>query len=223
MFICALHGFLGQPQDFNALNIPEIKALDIFRTHICSLEAWSRRLNNLLPPASLIMGYSMGGRLTLNCLVRSPERFRAAIILAAHPGIAQKEVRLKRYEADKIWSKHFLEEPWEVLMKSWHAQPTLLSSELVIRKERDFDRQELARALRYFSLGSQENLIPEINQLEMPILWLNPQEEAHNLAGLRLKNPLSRLFYMPLGGHRFMMSEAKMTSQLITNFINSLE
>ena len=223
MSIYALHGFLGHTQDFKPLEIPGLKACAVFHTQICPIRAWALRFNRLMPKKAIIMGYSMGGRLALNCLINNPTGFKAAIILAAHPGIAQESLRSKRYEADKVWSKRFLEEPWDLLMKNWHDQPALRTSLPVIRKEGDFDRQSLARALRYFSLGCQEYLVPQITALDMPILWLAPREEAQNVAPIQLKNPLSRLLYMPKGGHRFMMAEPKATSRLITSFLRGLE
>jgi len=169
------------------------------------------------------MGYSMGGRLALNCIINNPAGFKAAIILAAHPGLAQKNLRPKRYEADRIWAARFMKEPWESLMKSWHSQPMLRASGVVRRKESDFERASLSRALSYFSLGCQDYLTERINNLALPILWLAPQEEACNVVGIKLKNSLSRLMYMPKGGHRFMLTEPKATSRHIQSFLNSLE
>lgn len=223
MLIHALHGFLGKPEDFKPLALPEIRAPRIFQTQICPLKTWALRFNSFLPDRALIMGYSMGGRLALQCLIINPKRFKAAIILAANPGIPEENLRSKRYEADKVWSKRFLIEPWDLLMKNWHDQPALRTSLAIMRQESDFDRPSLARALKHFSLGSQEYLIPKINKLDMPILWLAPEEEAQHVELLRLKNPLSRLIYMPKGGHRFLMAEPKATSKFITSFIRELE
>lgn len=177
----------------------------------------------MLPKAPILMGYSMGGRLALNCIINNPTGFKAAIILAAHPGIAQESLRFRRYEADRIWAQRFMKEPWEPLMKSWHDQPALRASSVIKRQESDFERAALALALSYFSLGNQGYLVRQINNLALPILWLAPQEEASNVAGIKLKHALSRLIYMPKGGHRFMMSEPKATSRLIQGFLNTLE
>jgi len=221
--ITALHGFLGQAKDFDVLNL-NIKALDIFRTQPDSLTNWSRRLNSNLAPNNILMGYSMGGRLALHCLLNdNHKKIKAAIILAAHPGLEFMHQRIKRYEADRRWARRFIHEPWDKLIRDWETQEILQNSPQIIRDEKNFERHNLACALSYFSLSAQDYLVPKINQLDLPILWLEAQEESAKIRKLRLKNKSSRIYYMPHGGHRFMMAEPKATSKLIRKFLASLE
>lgn len=223
MLIRALHGFLGQPKDFDVLNLNNLEKVALFHTQIRELLEWAACFNRQHSKPCVIMGYSMGGRLALHCLLNNPQKFKAAIILAADPGLKLGKERYERYAADLIWAKRFRIDAWDTLMNDWHSQPALQTSPMIIRKESDFERHSLAQALRCFSLGLQEYLIPFINELDLPILWLAPLEESHKVLELKFKNPRSRLVHMPRGGHRFMMTKPAATSELIQSFLSTLE
>ncbi|MBN2492059.1 MAG: alpha/beta fold hydrolase [Planctomycetes bacterium] len=123
-------------------------------------------------PAVLI-GYSLGGRLALHALLAAPAVWRAAILVSTHPGLESAAERAARRGADESWARRFEAEPWEGLMAAWQAQPVFGGRGRVLRRtEADFDRTALAAALGVWSLGTQENLLPRLRTLNLPVLWL---------------------------------------------------
>jgi 2-succinyl-6-hydroxy-2,4-cyclohexadiene-1-carboxylate synthase len=220
--IWALHGFLGRPEDFQ--NLPDLtaKAPNIFDSEITSLKGWAHTFNLTLRGSSVLLGYSMGGRLALHCLLDNPRIFEAAILLAPHPGLENSQERSLRLNHDRIWAERFRQEPWPTLIHDWNQQPIFKGSSPQKRLEHDFCRQQLARCLDHFSLGRQEHLTPQINELKLPILWLHAEAEGKNIQGLSLRHPQSKIMPMK-GGHRFLFEHSAEVSQVIYRFLLDLQ
>lgn len=216
--IIALHGFFGSPKDFAPLQLENLRAPYIFNTDLCSLSTWARSFNGTISGTNILLGYSMGGRLALHCLLDNESRYHAAIILAAHPGLASICAREQRYRADFAWAQKIVTLPWEALLESWHKQPVLAGSPGPVRQAKDFDRLSLSLAMKRFSLGRQAYLVHRINALSLPILWLYAENEQANIAKIQLKNPLSQLIAMP-GGHRFLFTQKDLVSAHINAFL----
>jgi 2-succinyl-6-hydroxy-2,4-cyclohexadiene-1-carboxylate synthase len=214
--IIALHGFFGHPRDFAPLGLPHY-APRIFYTETKSLSDWAARYNPYMPNNSVLMGYSMGGRLALHCLLDNPNKYRAAIIMAANPGLVQD--RFERRIRDAQWAHKIQTKNWEFLLKEWDEQEVFGGVAGPLRHERDFHRQSLALCLKRFSLSSQDYLVPRINTLELPILWLCSQEELSQTADLKFAHPKSLVYPMTEGKHRFIFAEAQKVGKLIRNFI----
>lgn len=127
----------------------------------------------------VLIGYSLGGRIALHALLAAPERWRAAVIVSAHPGLESEAECAARRAHDERWARRFESEPWDALMTAWHAQSVFAGrAPTGPRREADFDRTALAHALRAWSLGTQENLRPALRALRLPVLWLAGAEDA---------------------------------------------
>jgi 2-succinyl-6-hydroxy-2,4-cyclohexadiene-1-carboxylate synthase len=216
--LVALHGFLGHPRDFKILGLENLRAPNIFASPLCPLENWAARFNQRITQKPALLGYSMGGRLALHCLLNNPSIFSCAIIVAAHPGIKDPDQRSKRLAHDLEWAGKFNSLEWSLLMNEWENMPALRSSIVISRQEKDYDRKILSSAMRYFSLGSQSYLVPAINELTLPILWLAAENELGNIDGLKLSHPLSQLVLLK-GGHRFIFENAPLFNKLIVKFL----
>jgi 2-succinyl-6-hydroxy-2,4-cyclohexadiene-1-carboxylate synthase len=220
--VIALHGFLGKPDDFLPLQLPNLFAPDLFAIAPGPLTPWVNRFNRACPDGAVLMGYSLGGRLALHAAIAQPQKFRALIILCAHPGLECAHARAARRVSDALWAKRFLQDPWQQVLSSWNQQPVLRSSAAKMVAEQDITRKDLAHFLRYFSLGEQLHLTAKINELDLPILWLAPKSEAHVLTGLRLKHPLSQLHLFEHGGHRFVFSYPQAVARHVRGFLSLL-
>lgn len=183
--IIALHGFLGLPTDWNFLG-DGVRAVDLFREPIP-------------PEGDVLLGYSMGGRLALHALLGGA-RYRRAVIVSA----AISPAEAGRRERDEAWAKRFEGEPWRDLMRAWNAQP-LFGGHEVERREEDFDRAALARALRDWSPAALPPLAPRLHEIAIPILWIAGQRDAKYVAeGERAVGllPAAELWVCPEAGHR---------------------
>ena len=144
-----LHGFLGSPQDWEGV----IRCLPEF-----SCQALEYPFQ--IPPNSIVIGYSMGGRIALRCS-------QPKIVLSTHPGLQTPEEKAARSLHDQQWAHKLRHEPLEIFLKAWYDQPLFES----LRKHPDFpkifsrrlkhDSQKLALMLEQESLAHQEFSLPK--------------------------------------------------------------
>lgn len=207
MNIVALHGFLGSPKDFEHWDVMPVK-LEPKVNFAKEFNAWAKE--HFAPPR-VIMGYSLGGRLALHVLLDEPSLWSKGILISTHPGLTGE--REKRLKHDQAWAKRFLHDPWEDLMRDWEAQEVFKNETYrFIRKEADYKREDLAKWLTHFSLGLQEDLLPKISELNLPLLWVTGEHDHvyRGLAKKACKNHLfSREFVIPGSYHRGFFSFAQ--------------
>ncbi|MBV9495264.1 MAG: alpha/beta fold hydrolase [Acidobacteria bacterium] len=175
--ITALHGFLGLPSDWNFLGAG-VRAINLWNEEIPS-------------EGDVLLGYSMGGRLALQALMRGA-RYRKAVIVSA--GIDRGE--------PSPWVARFENEPWPELMKAWHAQPLFGGHEME-RREEDFDRAVLVHALRDWSAAVLPP--PELERIAIPVLWVAGARDAKyvEIAQRAAKRtPHGELWIVEDAGHR---------------------
>ena len=206
----ALHGFLGQPNDFagilssHSLTCPNW--MKNFPMSNSALTEVARRLNHSLSK-DILFGYSMGGRIALHMLVDQPRKFTAAIIVSASPGMTESENRDARNASDDKWAKRFLSEPWNEVIGAWNAQPVFAADppDRLQRAEADYVREDLARALRYGSIAKQADLRPLLKELETSILWIAGEKDS-KYSSLAVEcaalNHRFRHAIIPNAGHR---------------------
>jgi 2-succinyl-6-hydroxy-2,4-cyclohexadiene-1-carboxylate synthase len=131
---------------------------------------------------AILMGYSLGGRLALQALLKEPARWKAAVIISAHPGLlhgVDDPEKKARFLSDQHWAKHILEDPWEDWVLRWNQQSVFhRGGASLLRRECDFSRTQLARLLMHFSLGKQGDLRSELSHLKVPILWISGEYDA---------------------------------------------
>jgi len=181
--IRTLSGFLGLPSDWDFLPW----------THIpLSPPQWGEGQGE----GQILIGYSMGGRVALRML--ETQRFEKAVIISAGLN-APDEARRAR---DEEWARRFESDQWSSLMRDWNAQP-VFGGHHVERREEDFDRAELARALREHSPAVMPP--PQLERIETPILWVAGERDAKYVeigrrAVARLRH--AELWICPDAGHR---------------------
>lgn len=226
--IIALHGFLGLPRDWLALEPllgprteppktqlkTQLTARDLWRDarDELSLEAWSEKFISTLPAGGekpLLIGYSMGGRLAMHAALLAPERFRGAVFVSANPGLSDEAERRRRIETDSLWARRFLSDEWSKILADWNSQPVLKpagpeTSEISPRLDADFDRRALANAMNLWSLGRQRDLRRELAQLSIPHCYVTGQEDAKftELVTAMEKSPAARTEIIAGAGHR---------------------
>ena len=156
----------------------------------------------------VLLGYSLGARLALHAALARPGFFRALILAAPNFGLSNESERATRIAADEQWAERFRHEAWTPLMAAWNAQQIFRAGApvLPVRQEDDFDREQLARSLRFMGLGRQENLRPRLAELKLPV-WLGAGGEdlscAAGLAAVAPQIPHAHRAFFAGHGHRF--------------------
>lgn len=188
--IVALHGFLGSPSDW-----------DLLREAGFDIDA--RELGDIPPAGDTILGYSMGGRLTLNALIGGA-RYERAVIVSAGLGIESEADRAARREGDEKWARRFADDDWESVMRDWNAQP-LFGGHLRVRPGSEADRRRAVAELRDYSPGVLPPLAPRLHEIAIPVLWIAGERDTKYAAVAKQAVSLlqeAELWICPDAAHR---------------------
>ena len=163
MVITCLHGFLGNPRDW-----------DFLREAGFAIE--TPPLDDIPPHGNILLGYSLGGRLALHALLGGAQ-YKRAIFVSTGLGIEGDEARVARREADEAWAQRFETEDFDSVRAAWNAQPVLAGRSL-FRTRGDYD----PRALREWSSGSLPPVASRLHELTIPTLWIAGGRDAKYVA-----------------------------------------
>jgi len=165
MRILALHGFGGNPSDWDFLKARGLSVEALSLDGFSRLDLWDagRAVCNFARESreqQVLLGYSLGARLALHALLLEPELFRAACFVSVNLGLATESARRAREQQDEIWAREFEQEPWESVRKRWNDQPVFRGSRPRTEWETletgyPSERAVLVRQMRNFSLGRQ--------------------------------------------------------------------
>ncbi len=174
--IWALHGNVGLPADWKFLRPDFNLHAPCLWEQVEDFTPWSHHFCESVrarDSAPVLLGYSLGGRLALHALLAAPHLWRAAIVVSAHPGLASAEEKSARRQLDATWAQAFRELPWAEAIALWNRQPILQGSPTgADRATLEPLREAIARSFEVWSLGQQENLLPRLYTLSLPVLWI---------------------------------------------------
>jgi 2-succinyl-6-hydroxy-2,4-cyclohexadiene-1-carboxylate synthase len=185
--ITCLHGFLGNPRDWDFLRD-------------AGFEIETPPLDAIPDRGDILLAYSLGGRLALQALLAGAT-YKRAILVSTALGIEDEALRAARRISDERWAQRFDSEDFAAVMRDWNAQPVLAGPSLP-RTRNDYD----ARGLREWSSGA---LLPPVAsrlpELKIPTLWIAGARdtkyvaEAHRAASIA---PNARVEIVNDAGHR---------------------
>ena len=189
--VLAVHGFLGQTQDWTPTfdhlktELPsnfEFFAVDYMKQQSLNaknpFDAWAKNFKRWSDTKfpnqqKILMGYSLGGRLVLHALQHAESSYHSAILISANPGTQDQSLKEKRVESDRFWSDKFKKDDFQKLIKQWNDQTVFQGSvQEPERKEADYNRELLGKALTTWSLGIQADFRPWLQKSKTPILWV---------------------------------------------------
>lgn len=163
-----LHGFLGEKEDFRALSALlshkyTCIALDLPEENY--LEALYQEIKKASISPSILIGYSLGGRLALQLADQYPDSFSHVIILAANPGLENESEREPRFAKDLQWIEKLKTQSIDSFLIDWYNQPLFNSlhkrPELlqeIIKKRARQDPARMAEVLEKLSVAKQKTI-----------------------------------------------------------------
>ncbi|MEA2344765.1 MAG: 2-succinyl-6-hydroxy-2,4-cyclohexadiene-carboxylate synthase [Thermoanaerobaculia bacterium] len=184
--ITCLHGFLGDPHDWDFLRD-------------AGFEIDTPPLDAIPDHGDILLAYSLGGRLALQALLAGAD-YKRAILVSTGLGIEGEELRAARRASDEAWAKRFESEDFEAVIADWNAQPVLAGPALA-RTRDDYD----PRALREWSSGALPPVATRLHEVTIPTIWIAGARdtkyvaEAHRAASIA---PNARVAIVEDAGHR---------------------
>lgn len=170
-----LHGFTGAAEDWHDCvgDASEVLAIDLPGHGAAddpsgTFDDEIQRLLQRLPDSiDQVIGYSLGGRLALGLIHAAPQRFRAATILCAHPGLTDPALRAQRRAADQRWIDLLRTQGIDAFVQSWERQPLFASQ---CRLDPSILDQQRARRLRQRPTGLA-SCLTSFGLANMPSYW----------------------------------------------------
>ncbi len=173
----------------------------------------------------------MGGRLGLYLLTHFPERFTAAVIESASPGLRTDTEREARLKDDLRLARRLREEPFDKFVRAWYRLPlfnTIDQStprfEALIQRRMEADPLSLALSLEQMGTGSMPSLWDELPRLEIPTLFVAGEKDekyrslAHEMATLC---PRGQVAIIPGAGHNTHFERPEEFSRILTGFFDA--
>jgi 2-succinyl-6-hydroxy-2,4-cyclohexadiene-1-carboxylate synthase len=245
-----LHGFTGSSQswaEFVKLLKPEqrIVAVDLPGHGKTPLPDKSFSLSQLadalaefilglkLAPV-VLLGYSMGGRIALHVALQYQELLSALILIGASPGIADLDERKKRKRLDNLLAESIRQKGMEWFADFWEQQPIFATQQRLLLDQRARVRTQrlksnpegLAYALEQWSPGCQENLLPKMSELNIPILLLAGEQDSkyrkQNEKILTQFPKLATNIIVPNAGHAVQVEQPEVTAKLINIYLQKI-
>jgi 2-succinyl-6-hydroxy-2,4-cyclohexadiene-1-carboxylate synthase len=125
-----------------------------------------------------LVGYSMGGRLSLAVAVEHPEALERLVLISGSPGISDLAERSRRGEEDGALAARIEEVGVGAFLEEWLAQPWFAGPSLPSPEWQAAERairlgssaRGLAGALRLLGQGAQPYLGDRLADLSLPVL-----------------------------------------------------
>lgn len=219
-----LHGFWGAPQDWlgvlSALPLhhriwtPDLYVPGPLAPHH-QLGEWTdhflEELDRELGSEPVqIVGYSMGGRMAVQALVRKPMRFSRALILSANP-IYSAEDLAEREPWQKDWTLKFQNEPWEKLESEWQELGIFSASQPLQRRKTAMVREMLMQSLVNWSPRHHDFTAVQLKALPSTVTWAFGASDQKYLKVAKTLQELpvqGQIVVVPGAGHRLVVDAA---------------
>ena len=172
---------------------------------------------------SILLGYSLGGRLALHACLSRPDLWKSAIVVGADPGLESEEEKKLQLHRDRNWAERLKREPLEKLVDEWDAQPVFCGIEnQAPRNLGEMDPDRLSQHVEVFSKGLQQNLAPKLAELKnLPILFVSGEKDQKYLGiGERLAKSSSVINVQVIAdaGHRVPWENPESFVQVLIDF-----
>lgn len=235
--IWALHGAVGRAADWRGFAgdvrdvAGEVRRLDLWRFLDCCPMSLSEFGNTLaeevfrVDAEPVLLGYSMGGRLALHALLARPTLWKAAVIVSAHPGLADESECVARREKDAEWSALALKGEWDVFLEKWEEQGVLGGTGgMSDRRGLKGRRASVARSFIDWSLGVQEDLSLCLDEVLCPVLWITGErDEKFTKIAREVSSVMPRCMHEVVSGcgHRVPWEKPEAFASLCRDFLGA--
>jgi 2-succinyl-6-hydroxy-2,4-cyclohexadiene-1-carboxylate synthase len=177
---------------------------------------------------SVLVGYSMGGRLVLHSVLRDPARYSALVTLGSHAGIEDKGERASRRVADAEFAAWIERSPVKAIVARWEAQPLFKTQAGELLAEQRPGRlahepEQLATLLRSCGQGAMTPVWDRLGEIEIPALCIAGEldrpyvEAAERMASLL---PTARTAIVAGAGHAAHLEDPDSVGALLAEFLD---
>ncbi len=176
---------------------------------------------------SIVIGYSLGGRVALHLALGHPQLVERLVIIGATGGLDSEEERRQRRVADESLADHLEDIGVDAFLDEWLSQPMFasLTAQQSFRELRATNAAAgLASSLRLCGTGTQESLWSRLGELTMPVLVIaGANDEKFTHLGHRLVESIGTNASIQLidnAGHSAQLENPAGTAAAITKWLS---
>ncbi len=248
MKIWALHGFLGQPSDFDSLQNEFTQlwpaavsslhwnSIDYLKIKELSpeipLKQWGVNFNQFISQENLrsdgqnskqcLIGYSQGGRLALEALKANPQFWNQVVLISTSPGLDAKD-KESRQRADEKWAQDFVSKPFQETLEAWNSQSVFQGSDKEPRRgAKDFDLEQLAKCLNHWSVAQQDPSFSFLEGYPSELLYLAGDRDSKYVEigkNLEKRSPQIKFQSIENSGHRVIFDQPKRAAACLGDYL----
>lgn len=181
-----------------------------------------------------LVGYSMGGRISLAYTIHYPKRVKALILESSSPGLLEEQARTERRTADKLLARKIIDEGITSFVDKWENVPLFESQKSLSIEKRQTIRKErlqqneigLANSLLGIGTGSQKSYWESLQSIQNPVFLLTGELDAKFVAIAREMNNLSptwRHIVVPGAGHAIHVEKPRLFATMIMEYLQELK
>ena len=182
---------------------------------------------------NVLIGYSMGGRLSLAFALKFPELLNGLILESSSAGISNEQEREKRKETDFQLADMILNKPIQDFITSWMDQELFgtlkrFSNSKIdqIKKEKyKNNRTGISNSLRGFSTGVMPHYGNQLKSLNIPVLLLSGQLDSKYTkinSGLQKKFSKAKHSVIKTSGHNTHLEEPQNFIHVVNKFLQKI-
>ena len=206
----------------------EVVAEDLYAKQFVGFDDWTEDFCNRVESEangekSILLGYSLGGRLALHACLAKPDLWSGVTVVSSDAGSGGPDEKKLQLEKDKKWAERFRSEPMESLLAEWDDLPVFCSiPNPVPRNPEELDAEKIARLFEVFSKGCQRDLLPELSKLQAPpVLYLSGEnDKKYGELGEKLAAscPIVRHRVISQAGHRVPWENPESFARVLIDF-----
>ena len=154
----------------------QVEAVNLYENEYESFGDWREQFYEKVEEQtkgepSLLLGYSMGGRLAMNACVHRPSLWSGVIAVGADPGLISDDARANQLQKDLEWARRFRSEDIQELLVEWDELPVFCGrANCASREIPELDSEKISRFFDVFSKARQGNMLPMLRKLKTPPL-----------------------------------------------------
>lgn len=173
----------------------------------------------------VLVGYSMGARMALHCVLAHPHRWHGLVLVSGTAGIEDGDERAARRSDDERLADRIEEIGVERFLDEWLALPMFagLGSHPVARDDRLRNTPRgLADSLRHAGTGTQEPLWVRLDEISVPVLVVTGARDAKFTdLGRRLARGIdgAHLVVVPDAGHSVPLERPDVVADAVASWI----
>ena len=174
---------------------------------------------------SVIVGYSMGGRIALAAAIRNPSLLRGLVLVSATAGISDDASRAERRASDEKLAARIESIGTAKFLEEWTSQPMFAETTLDqqdLRGRLTNLPRSLAASLRMCGAGAQPSYWQELSTISVPTLIIaGERDKKYVQLGRDLHEGISSSEFVVIGdaGHAAHLDHPARCAEVLADFV----